>query len=219
MATIAEELLLLVTRPNGHHGLTSADVAVAGALVAELAGREHVTVDERRRLQLVDAGATGDPLLDEALLRLGPLVGKNPKTVIQKLGKGMSEKAYERLAVAELVDRKEHRLMGLTLHTSWPPLQPHRTDALRAELVDVLAGRREPDLRTGTLVSLLRATSSLGRALPREARVGLPMSDVRRRAKEISQGRWAPEAVRKAVEELNSAVMVAVMAGGAASSS
>ncbi|HSP61008.1 MAG TPA: GPP34 family phosphoprotein, partial [Ornithinimicrobium sp.] len=141
------------------------------------------------------------------------------KAAIRKVAKGMEEKAYGRLAVAELVDRRKHRLLGVRLLTSWPPLQTHRTEALSAELVDVLAGRRDPDLRTGTLVSLMRERSSLGRALPREVRTGLPMSDVRRRAKEVAKGRWAPEAVRKAVEELNSAVMVAVMAGGAAGSS
>ena len=74
------------------------------------------------------------------------------------------------------------------------------------------AGRddAEPDLRTGTLISLLQATSAWSTALPKEVRGGLKGGDIKRRAKEIAKGRWGSEAVRKAVEATNAAMMVAI---------
>lgn len=215
MTTIAEDLLMLLTRQGGRNGLTVADTTVAGALLAELAGLERVALDDRGRIQLVDGATTGEPLLDEALLRFGGQVGRKPKPALQKAGKGMARKAYEELARAELVDPTEHGALGVTLWTSFSPLDQGYADRLRSDLVDVLAGRREADLRTGTLISMLRATDQLSRGLPKESRGGLTMREIKRAAKDVSQGRWASEAVQKAVQDVNAA-MVAVMAGGAA---
>ena len=77
-------------------------------------------------------------------------------------------------------------------------------------LLRVLSGQAEPDLRTGTLISLLQATSAWSTALPKEVRGGLKGGDIKRRAKEIAKGRWGSEAVRKAVEATNAAMMVAI---------
>ncbi len=217
MTTIAEDLLLLLTRENGGNGLTMADATVAGALLAELAGTERIALDDKQRIELVDSSSTGDALLDEALVRLGDQVGRRPKQAVQKVGKGMARRAYEQLARAELVEPREHGALGMTLWTSWRPLDGTHADRLRADLVDVLAGRREADLRTGTLVALLHATSQLGRGLPKEARGGLTMREINRAAKEVSRGRWASEAVQKAIQDVNAAMIAAVAAGGAAS--
>lgn len=219
MTTIAEDLLLLLTREKGGNGLTDADTAVAGALLAELAGTERVDLDERERIRLLDTTSTGDALLDEALVRLGQQAGRKPKQAIQKFGKGLARVAYDQLARAELVEPKEHGALGLTLWTSWRPLDAGRTERMRAELVDVLARRREADLRSGTLISLLRATDQLGRGLPKEARGGLTMREIKAAAKEVSRGRWASEAVQKAVQDVNAALIATMAAGGAAATS
>lgn len=218
MTTIAEDLLMLLTRENGGNGLTLADATVAGAMLAELAGTERVALDDKQRIELVDSSSTGDALLDEALVRFGEQVGRKPKPAIQKVGKGMARRAYEQLARAELVEPVEHGALGLTLWTSWRPLDGGHADRLRAQLVDVLAGRREADLRTGTLVSLLHATTQLGRGLPKNVRGGLTMREINRAAKEIARGRWASEAVQKAIQDVNAA-LIATMAAGAGASS
>ncbi|WP_162802918.1 GOLPH3/VPS74 family protein [Ornithinimicrobium avium] len=218
MTTIAEDLLLLLTRDNGSNGLTVADTAVGGALLAELAGTERVDLDERGRIRTLDSTGTGDALLDEAMVRLGDQVGRKPEPAVQKVGKGMAKRAYEQLARAELVEPREHGALGVTLWTSWRPLDEEPAERLRSELVDVLAGRRGADLRTGTLLSLLLATDQLGRGLPKEARGGLTMREIKRSAKEVSRGRWAGEAVHKAMQDVNAAVMTAVFAGGATAS-
>jgi len=69
------------------------------------------------------------------------------------------------------------------------------------------------------LVSLLQAIDQVPKVL---GDVGMPARDLRRRAKEISEGGFADIAVRKAAEAVNAAmtaaVMSAVVAGGVASS-
>lgn len=219
MTTIAGDLLLLLTRDNGGNGLTLADATVAGALLAELAGTERVALDEDRRIVVIDPSSTGDALLDEALRRFGGQVGRRPKAAVQKVGKGLARLAYEQLARDELVEPREHGALGVTLWTSWHPLDGAYADRLRAGLVDVLAGRQEADLRTGSLVSLLHATNQLGRGLPKEARGGLTMREIRTAAKEVAQGRWAGEAVQKAIQDVNAALLATIAAGGAASGS
>lgn len=81
----------------------------------------------------------------------------------------------------------------------------------------MLAGSQEPDGRTGSLISLLRATQGLDDALPRSAREGMKMRDLRASAKTICQGRWASKAVADAVQAAAAASAAAASAAGAGS--
>lgn len=218
MTTIAEDFLMLVTRDNGTHGLSMANETVAGALLAELTGRERVHLDQRDRLVLGDATPTGDPLLDEVLRRVAEQQGKKPGNVLGKLGKGMKDAAYEQLARAELVTPQERRALGIAWGTTYAPVDPRYAADLRAQLLDVLARRREADLHTGSLIGLIRATGTLARVFPKDARGGMTMKEMRASAKEISKGRWASEAVQKAIENMNAAMTATFAATTAASS-
>ena len=78
------------------------------------------------------------------------------------------------------------------------------------------AHRRET---AGALVSLLHAVNILHTVVPEDLRPGMTNRDVKRRGKEVLEGRWAPEAVAKAVQEATTAAMVAVTAATTATSS
>lgn len=213
---IAEELVLVGTDTEGHNLLGSnRQLAVAGALLTELALTEHVTVDERRRLQVLDAGSTGDVLLDEALVRFGEVSGKKPKDVLQRVGKHLLDPVLESLSRRELVRREPRTIAGISLGSRWLLVDDAPRDAVVTDLVRVLSGA-EPDARTGALVSLLHAVESLPKVVQRDLRPGLTNRDVRRRGKEVTAGRWAPEAVAKAVQEAAAAV-AAITATTAAS--
>ncbi|MGO0575427.1 GOLPH3/VPS74 family protein [Ornithinimicrobium panacihumi] len=207
---IAEEFLLLTMNDKGISSVTNRETGTAGALLSELAGQERVMVDERGRLQVVDASSTGDAILDEALVRIGDRQGKKPQSVLGPLGKGMNKVLLERLAVAEIVEADRNEALGVSLFTTWPFVDTAHRDALRQDLLRVLSAQAEPDLRTGTLISLLQANSAWSTALPKDARGGLKGGDIKRSAKEIAKGRWGSEAVRKAVEAANAALFVAV---------
>lgn len=218
---IAEEYLLLTMRDDGRSTVSSRDTGVAGALLCELASREEVMVDERGRLRLVGTGSTGDEVLDEALLRCADKEGRKPKDALAHIGKGMPRQLLERLARAEVVQERPTSAFGVRMWSAWPLVDTTHRDALRTELVRVLRHAEQPDARTGSLVSLLQATDAWGTALPREHRQGLSGREISRAAKEIAEGRWASDAVARAVAEVSAAaaaVVVAVSADGGASS-
>jgi Golgi phosphoprotein 3 GPP34 len=71
-----------------------------------------------------------------------------------------------------------------------------------------------PDTRTAALIALVHALRCQDKIVdPRQH--GLSKRELRARAKEIAEGNWASEAVRKAIEEMMAAVVIVVTAGGA----
>jgi hypothetical protein len=87
---------------------------------------------------------------------------------------------------------------------------------MRAQLTQVLVQRTTPDSRTAALVSLLYALKSEQRIVdPKEH--GLTRKELQTRAKEISTGDWASEAVRQAIEAMTAAVVASMTAAVVAS--
>lgn len=216
---IAEELILVGTGPDGRNLLgTTRPIVLGGALLTELALRERLDVDDRGRLRVVEGGSTGDPLLDEALVQFGEKEGKKPKDVLDKVGKKLQQPLLDSLVRRELVRPEPVRALGLTLTTRWPVVTSGPRDATVADLVHVVTGARAADSRTGALVSLLYAVDALPRVVVKELRPGMTNREVKRRGKEVTRGRWAPESVAKAVQEASAAAMAAVTAATAAAS-
>lgn len=199
---VAEEFWLLTSDESGRGPFTHVPLALAGAMLCDLAAAERVALDEQDRIEVVDPTPTGDELLDEALGRLGDLAGRRPAGVLMRLGQGLTEQVGERLVRAELVTREPVRLLGMPMGQVCPPVSTDPRDRLRAELLPVLAGQRQPDSRTGSLIALLHATSTVGRAFPEEARAGMRLGDLRRSAQEIAEGRWGSKAVSDAIRVL-----------------
>lgn len=215
---IAEELLLLGNDPNGKNLLgDSRQVAVGGALLSELAVGEQLGIDLRHRLVVVGAGATGDELLDLAMLAFREKVGKKPKDVLNRIGKDLTPPLLERLAKRELLRPEPVRGLGITWTTRWLPVTPGPHQALAVELGQVVTGIRGADARTGSLVSILNAVDALHKVVPEELRGGMKRRELKRAAKEITEGRWASEAVVKAVQEAAAAASAAVIAVAAGS--
>ena len=87
---------------------------LAGALLSDLvaAGRLGVS-DDGKKLRVLDAGPTGDDLLDEGLRRFGDKDGKRLSSVIpgaaRKLGRAVSVISY---AIAQLEAQLDVRLFA-----------------------------------------------------------------------------------------------------------
>lgn len=195
---------------------TSRNLAVAGAFLTELAVRERLAVQDKR-LRVLDPGSVGDHLLDDALVRFIEQEGKRPKDVLDRIGKQLHQPVLDSLVRQELVRPDPVKVLGVTLTTLWPALPGGRREAILADLGRVLTGAQEADTRTGALISLLHAVDALRKAVPEDLRPGLSTRDVKRRGKEVLEGRWAPESVARAVEEA-AAAMVAIMAATGAAS-
>lgn len=221
---IAEDLLLLLT--DDATGRPQADSvklphALAGAILLELAlaGKVDVAGDNARvkagRLVVTDASPTGDAVLDEALATIGEREGKKPQDVLGKLQKGLRDKLYERLADRGILRREQDKILGLFPRTSWPAGDQAHEQHVRAAIAEALVHGRQAEPRIGAVISLLSAVDAVTKVVDPNA-YGLEKRELKRRAKDVAEQTWASEAVRKAVDAVNTAMTIAIVTGSTA---
>ena len=90
-----------------------------------------------------------------------------------------------RLVAAGLLERREDRVLGLFPRTRWPVADVAHEDDVRRRLSAALVQGLTPDERTGALVALLHAIGQAHKVVPHD---GVSTSEVKRRAKEVSEG-------------------------------
>lgn len=216
---VAEDLLLLFYDDESGKALfdgTKVGYALAGAVLVELSMRGKVGVAgegepvRQGRIVVHDPGPTDDDVLDTALERLRDKQGGKPKNLLGGLRKGLRERLLERLAERGLLRRDERKVLGLFPSTRWPGADTAHKARVLEQLRAVLLAGAEPDQRTAALVSLLFAVDGVAKVVPSDDKRA-----TKRRAKEISESAWAGEAVRKAVQEVNAAVVTAVAVAAA----
>ncbi|SDS95030.1 GOLPH3/VPS74 family protein [Actinopolymorpha singaporensis] len=220
---LAEDLLLLLVDDSTGRPVTDGtklDHALAGAVLLELTLRGKVDVagpgeDVRKgRLVVRDESPTGEPVLDQGLSILDAREGSKPANVLGRLAKGLRDRLLAGLADRGVLRQEKGRVLGIFPTTRWPAEDSSHENSLRVTLSDVLVQGRTPDARTGALVSLLAAIDVVPKVVDAPDRRA-----VRRRAREISEGAWAADAVKKAVAAVNAATMAAVSAATTAAAS
>lgn len=214
---IAEDLALLLHDDDSGKGVVdrhTVGLVLAGAVLVDLAERGHVRIAEdgddvrTGRLVVADAGSTGDDVLDDGLGVVRAKEGKKPDAALESLRKGLRERILERLDAAGELERVDRKALGVVSYTRWPAGSGHREDDVRRELDAALLRGEDPSARTAALVGLLVAVDAVAKVVPADDRRA-----VKRRAKELADGPWAAEAVRRAVQDVQVAVMTAVLAG------
>jgi hypothetical protein len=150
----------------------------------------------------------------EGLRRIGERP-KKPEGVLPVLAKGLRVRLLERLVQRGIVRSEEGRVLGIFPTHSWPAIDSDHERQVRAGLHDVLVVGRTPAPREAALVSLLQAIDQVPKVL---GSVDVSARNLRRRAKEISEGGFADVAVRKAVQAVNAAMTAAVMSAVVAGS-
>jgi hypothetical protein len=218
MALIAEDLLLLLLDDESGKVTASdrAQVALGGAVLAELAILGAATVDERTsRFFSPKVRVTGPAPDDRVLADALDVVGQKERTaqdLVTRLGKGLVQTLGDRMADRGIVERRRSRLLGVLPRTRWPAADSTHEAAVRQSLTSVLVQGTTPDARTGALVALLSAIDRAHKVVDRD---GLSRREVKNRAKEVAEGAWATQGVRDALKATNVAV-IAVLAAGAA---
>lgn len=216
---IAEDLLLLLTEDEtGKLLLSSTDVdfALAGALLIELTLQERVGLapaggaDKQGTVVVRDAQPTGDALLDHALEVIGAKPRK-AKDVLGKLTKNLRSGLYARLSEKGLVRAEHGKVLGLFPTSRWPEQDAGHERQVRAALDGALVQGVEPESRTASLVALLSSLRAVHKVVD-PSQHGVAKKELSRRAKEIAEGNWGSQAVRKAIDEVTAAVVVAVSA-------
>jgi len=123
------------------------------------------------------------------------------------MGSGVRKSVVAQFVERGVVREEKRRLLGVLPSTRHPEADGSAEDELRARVRAVLVDGAEPSERTAALIAIAQA-GGLGKALV----VDVPWKQVSARAKEVAEGDWAATAVRKAVQSVNAAVIVATMA-------
>ena len=217
---LAEDLLLLVT--DDASGRLSApaeqvDAGLGGANLVELTLRNKVDLTGDQdpgkpgRIIVRDQSPAGDAVLDAALKILIARQGRKPSTVIGPLSKNLRRTLYERMADRGVVRAERGKILGVFPVRRWPAEDASEEAEVRRLMTQALVQQVTPDTRTAALIALVHAVGRVDKIVdPRQH--GLSRRELRARAKEIAEGNWGSEAVRKAIEEMMAAVFVAITA-------
>jgi len=209
--SIAEEFLLLAYDDDGtpHTDGTRLDNGLGGAILLELALGRRVDIEDKR-VVVVDRGPIGDALADEALARIEADKPRKPGYWVTKLSKQARPRILEKLVADGVLTVEKDRVLWVFPRTKYPSAngEPPAVEADAWERIRAaVLGDGPVEPRTAALCALVVATE-----LDRKILTGLDRKLVQTRLKEISEGTWAADAVRKTIEEIQAAVMVAIIA-------
>ena len=216
---IAEDLLLLLLddEKGTLSGTSYADTALGGAVLTDLALGGAVAVLEKTsvwhsaKVHAVPGASPEDPMLRDALAMVAEK-DRSAQDLVGRLGKGARDRLAQRLVERGILERHDARVLGLFNRKRWPMVDAGHEQEVRRALTAALCEGADPDEHTGALVALLSAIDRAHRTVEHE---GLSSREVRRRAKQISEGAWAAGAVRDAVRAATAAT-AAVLASSTA---
>lgn len=198
---LVEDLMLLLFDPRSGTiaGEGTLFYPLGGAVLADLALRGLVELDERPSLLGPKAGAVGDvpptdDLLRDAWLQLHDKA-KGVQGLLAAIGPQLRGPVLERLVHAGHVGRRRRKILGLVPMTTLVDGGSARRGELLAAIRPVLVEGADPTPRTAVLAALLSASGNLP-ALHRDISWS---GDVYTRGKELERGSWGASAVDQAL--------------------
>ena len=210
--SLAEEFTLLAYDDDGTPLTdgTRLDNGLGGALLLQLALAGRVDVLDKR-VVVLDPSPTGDPLADEALARIAAEEkGRRPGHWVSKLAKDTRPRVLDKLVRDGVLTVEKDRVLLVFPRKKYPAVggaEPAVETAARERMRAAVLGSGAVEPHTAALCALVAATE-----LDRKVFAGLDRKKVQARLKEIGEGAWAADAVKKSIEEIQAAVMVAVVA-------
>lgn len=209
---LTQELLLIaLDEETGKRKRTDTlDYGLAGAALTELVLLRRVDIIDKK-VQVIDPSPTGDPVIDGILAELAQKP-RSAKSFINKFRSGMSRKVGEQLAAANIVTQEHSKFLGLFPNDKFVERNGIPEREIRARLDSVVLQGAEPDERTGALATLIDATQLTKQAFP-----DVPKREIKPRLKELSESAWASDAVRRAIQDMQAAIITAVVVVNASS--
>ncbi|MCM4081753.1 GOLPH3/VPS74 family protein [Paractinoplanes hotanensis] len=189
---------------------THLDHGLGGGLLLELALAGRVDVADKKVVAL-DINPTGDPLLDNALMRIvGDDKPRKPGYWVSKFAQDTRPQVLDRLVAEGILRTEKDKVLWVFPRTRYPAahgVEPVQETAARDRMRHAVLGTGEVEPRTAALCALVAATGLDGKVF-----ADLDRKVVKTRLREISEGAWAAEAVKKTIDEIQAAVMVAIVA-------
>ncbi|MFG1996989.1 GPP34 family phosphoprotein [Actinoplanes sp. NPDC048988] len=209
---LAEEFLLLAYDDDGTPLTdgTHLDNGLGGALLLELALAGRVDVADKK-VVVLDDDATGDTILDRALGRiLAEDRNRRPGHWVTKFAKDTRPQVLDRLVADGVLTVEKDKVLWVFPRTRYPAangVEPVAETEARQRMQAAVLEAGPVDPRTAALCALVAATD-----LDRKVFTGLDRKVVQARLREIGAGSWAAAAVKKTLDEIQAAVMVAIVA-------
>jgi hypothetical protein len=218
--SLSEELLLLAYDDEDGTPLTDGthlDNGLGGAMLLELVLAGRVDVEDRR-VVVLDPRPTGEPLADAALAKiLEEPKPRKPGHWVSKLAKQARPAVLAKLVADGVLTVEKDKVLWVFPRTKYPSASgspPAAEAAARERMYAAVLGSGAVEPRTAALCALVAAIE-----LDRKVFAEQDRRRVKARLKEIGEGAWAADAVRRTIEEIQAAVMVAVVASATAATS
>ncbi|WP_250031976.1 GOLPH3/VPS74 family protein [Paractinoplanes maris] len=189
---------------------THLDHGLAGGLLLELAMAGRVDVADKK-VVVLDQSPTGDPLIDSALMRIiADDKPRKPGHWLTKFAGDTRPQVLDRLVAEGILRTEKDKVLWVFPRTRYPAahgVEPVQETAARDRMRHAVLGTGEVEPRTAALCALVAATD-----LDKKVFADLDRKVVQARLREIGEGAWAATAVKKAIDEIQVAVMVAIVA-------
>jgi len=209
---IAEDLLLLaIDDATGKTTVSSIQLepALAGAVLMELvvAGRVNIEGERRTaRVIVIDGNESDDSVLEAALQSLREKDPMKPGNAIHLLTKGLRDRLNGQLAERGLLRRESGKVLGVFPTTRWPAQDSGYEAEVRGHVESVLLRGVDPDARAALIITVLTAADMLTTVVAKG-----DLKAAKARGKQIGDGNWAGDSVRKVIQEAQTALAAAVM--------
>ncbi|MFO7727838.1 MAG: GPP34 family phosphoprotein [Desulfonatronovibrio sp.] len=164
MLTFAEEILLLTLddkkgafRPISQEAIR---IALAGALLMELALEERIDTD-LKSLMVISTEPTGEPLMDEILLRLKKSDSQHPVSywlneIAWHMGK-LREQVLQSLIKKGVLKIEDRKILWVFARRCYPLIDDREVKEVRLRLRELVFNQDIPDPREAVLIGLLYA--------------------------------------------------------------
>lgn len=210
---LCEEIVLLgLDDETGKSVCYQMAYALSGAILADLILRGRVAV-ENGQVRILNAAATGDDVLDEALVALKSSNKTKLSYWVRKvMADHQRDRIVQRLVDLQVLDRVEKVVLGLFSYRRYPAHDGTPENEIRSRLRAAVTGSAPADDRTVALLSLADACGLTKTFLDKTER-----QQRKPRIEELVDGEPVGEAVRGAIRDDNAAAAAVVI--GAASTS
>jgi hypothetical protein len=212
--TVPQAFALLLTEPDGRRVLDAQrfDAGLAGAVLADLAVRGVVSLDGKH-VQVVNGAPTGSAVLDDVVGTIAASGGpRGAKWWVTRLGKRqLRDDVYAELVSKGLLTSTQRTTLRIFTTTSFPEADGRPEQQLRTTVLGVLDGHAAPTPFAAAVIGLLDATRTLRGQFGKVDKA---------RVQDITSGTWASVAVKRVLQDVQTAIMLAgVTAASAATAS